>query len=173
MVGPVPGGVEGGPQRKVSVARGLDEVCHDATAVAVHDAARPLAPAAMMVRMYAALEGSSWDGVIPVVPLSDSIKRISSGDRRVLATLKRSDLGAAQTPQVFGAGVLRRAHAAHQADGLAGPAPDDAALVERIGGKVVTVAGDRLAMKITYAEDLLLAETLLRNRSTLEHPHDR
>ena len=160
LVGPVPGGVDGGPERHVSVARGLAEVGEEATVVAVHDAARPLAPAAMMVRMYATLREGRWDGVIPVMPFSDSIKRVRGSDGRVLSTLSRTDVMGAQTPQVFRASVLRRAHAVSAATASPGPAPDDAAMVEGIGGRMATVPGDRAAMKITHPEDLLLAEAL-------------
>ena len=137
-----------------------------ATVVAVHDAARPLAPAAMMVRMYERLLEGGWDGVIPVVPFPDSIKRVRAGDGQVLATLSRTDVLGAQTPQVFRASVLRRAHAARARAGSRGRTPDDAAMVEAVGGRVVSVAGDRAAMKITYPEDLLVAEALLRGSAS-------
>ena len=162
VVGRVPGGVEGGPARHLSVARGLAEVGEQATVVAVHDAARPLAPAAMMVRMYERLREGGCDGVVPVVAFPDSIKRVSAEDGRVLATLSRRDVLGAQTPQVFRASVLRRAHAAEAVAVSPGRAPDDAAMVEAIGGRVVGVAGDRAAMKITYPEDLAAAGALLR-----------
>ena len=162
VVGRVPGGVEGGPVRHESVARGLAEVGEHATVVAVHDAARPLAPAAMMVRMYEVLREGGCDGVIPVLPFPDSIKRVRPTDGRVLATLSRTDTLGAQTPQVFRASALRRAHASPAVPGSAGRAPDDAAMVEAMGGRVLTVAGDRAAMKITYREDLLVAQALVR-----------
>ncbi len=165
VVGRVPGGVAGGPERHVSVARGLAAVGEEATVIAVHDAARPLAPAAMMVRMYEALREGPWDGVIPVVPIPDSIKRVRSGDGRVLATMSRGEVLGAQTPQVFRAPVLRRAHAAPVTADSVGSAPDDAAMVEAVGGRVVSVAGDRAAMKITYPEDLVVAGALLRRRA--------
>ena len=162
LVGRVPGGLAGGRVRYESVARGLAEVGEQATVVAVHDAARPLAPAAMMVRMYETLRAGEWDGVIPVLPFPDSIKRVRAADGRVLATLSRTDVLGAQTPQVFRASVLRRAHASAAGAGPTGRAPDDAAMVEAIGGRVVSVAGDRAAMKITYPEDLHAAEAMLR-----------
>lgn len=162
VVGRVPGGVKGGRVRHDSVARGLAEVGEQATVVAVHDAARPLAPAAMMVRMYETLRAGRWDGVIPVLPFPDSIKRVRAADGKVLATLRRTDVLGAQTPQIFRASALRRAHASPAGPVSAGRAPDDAAMVEAIGGRVASVAGDRAAMKITYPEDLHVAEALLR-----------
>ena len=80
----------------------------------------------------------------------------------MLETLSRLDVVGAQTPQVFRASVLRRAHAAPDEAGSLERTPDDAAMVEAIGGRVGSVAGDRAAMKITYPEDLLIAEAMLR-----------
>ena len=164
VVGPVPGGVEGGSERHVSVARGLAGVESTATVVAVHDAARPLASAAMMRRMYETLRDGQSDGVIPVVPIVDAIKRIETEDRRILETLSRTDVVVAQTPQVFRAEVLRRAYATATSAGSPDSVPDDATMVERVGGRVVTVPGEREAMKITYPEDLILAEALVGGR---------
>ena len=165
VVGPAPGGVPGGAERRISVACGLDMVDPAATIIAVHDAARPLVPARMIDRMYRVLEDRQADGVIPVAPIPDSIKHVDEESGRVLSTLSRRQVLAAQTPQVFRADVLRQAHSSFRGSDFPGPAPDDAAMVERIGGRVVTVPGDRLAMKITYPEDLLIAEALLAGSS--------
>ena len=165
VVGPVPGGVEGGAERHISVARGLDHVDPAATVVAVHDAARPLAPSAMITGMYQTLRETGADGVIPVAAIPDAIKRLDGEDARVSETLSRAYVVAAQTPQVFCAAVLRRAHQTFATRCLSVPPADDAAMVEEIGGRVVAVPGDRAAMKITYPEDLLLAEALLRRLS--------
>lgn len=162
VVGDVPGGVEGGPERHLSVARGLEEVDAEATVIAVHDAARPLASAALMKRMYRVLAESGADGVVPVVPIADALKRVDTDRVRILDSIDRRDVACAQTPQVFRAGVLRRAHAHH----AAGDAPhDDAGMVEALGGRVLAVTGERSAMKITYPEDLVLVEALLRHGS--------
>lgn len=164
VVGRVPGGVRGGPERHVSVARGLARVDPDATVVAVHDAARPLAPATMILRTYEALLTGAADAAVPVVSIPDALKRIDTGKGRVVGGLSRANVVAAQTPQVFRAGILRRAHALASESGWSAPIPDDAAMVERIGGRVVTAPGDRAAMKITYPEDLAMAEALVRAR---------
>ena len=161
VVGPVPGGVEGGTERRLSVARGLGLVDPAATVVAVHDAARPLAPARMIRRMFAVLRERRADGVIPVVSIPDSIKHVDRESGRLLGTLSRRQMLAAQTPQVFRADTLRRAHRCFRASDFPGSAPDDAAMVEAVGGRVVTVPGDRRAMKITYPDDLLVARALL------------
>ena len=89
------------------------------------------------------------------MPVSDTIK-VVDGTQTVTATLDRSTLVAVQTPQAFGAALLRRAHA----DG--GEATDDAALVEALGATVRVVPGDPRNLKITTPADLGTAEHLLR-----------
>ena len=154
VVGPVPGGVPGGDRRQDSVAAGLAHVPSGAAVISVHDAARPLAPAGMIKRMYTELNIAQVDGVVPVLTIQDTIKEVDGP--RIARTLDRTRLVAAQTPQVFRAHSLRRAHAEIDRD-----ATDDAAMVEAIGGVVIVVPGERAAMKITYPEDLIVAEAFL------------
>ncbi|HET6793256.1 MAG TPA: 2-C-methyl-D-erythritol 4-phosphate cytidylyltransferase [Acidimicrobiales bacterium] len=144
--------VPGGAARAESVRAGLTAVPAEAEVVLVHDAARPLTPPSVFEAVVAAVAAGA-DGAVPALPVADTVKEVD-GDR-VVRTLDRQRLVAVQTPQGFRADVLRRAHAA------GGDAPDDAALVEAIGGRVVTVAGDHRAMKITHAHDLVLATALL------------
>jgi 2-C-methyl-D-erythritol 4-phosphate cytidylyltransferase len=122
--------------------------------VVVHDAARPLAGAELVATVLARLEHGDVDGVVPVLPVRDTIKRVE-GDL-VMTTLTREGLVTVQTPQAFRRSVLWEAHAGSDRD-----APDDAALVEQAGGKVAVVEGDPRNLKITYAEDLRIAEALL------------
>jgi 2-C-methyl-D-erythritol 4-phosphate cytidylyltransferase len=98
-------------------------------------------------RVLAALQ-EGWDGAVPVVPLSDTVKRVDG--ERVVETVPRSELRAVQTPQAFVADVLRDAY--EQGD-LAG-ATDCASLVEARGGRVKIVPGDPRLAKITEAADL-------------------
>ena len=98
--------VTGGATRAESVRLALDEVPVDAVAVLVHDAARPLVTDELVGRVLAPL-GEGWDGVVPALPVADTVKRVD-GDR-VLETLDRDDLVAVQTPQAFLAETLRRA----------------------------------------------------------------
>ena len=88
-----------------------------------------------------------------MLPVTDTLKRVAGTE--VLFTVDRSDLVAAQTPQAFRAGVLRRAHR-EGAD-----ATDDAALLESIGATVRTVPGDPRNLKLTVPHDLVLAEILV------------
>jgi 2-C-methyl-D-erythritol 4-phosphate cytidylyltransferase len=147
--------VAGGPDRTQSVRLALDAV-GDAEWILVHDAARALTPAAVIVRVVDALR-TGHPAVIPVLPLTDTVKAVdANGD--VIATPDRAGLRAVQTPQGFRAELLTRAY--ERAGDAA--ATDDAALVERIGGLVHVVDGDPLAFKITTPLDQLLAEALLR-----------
>lgn len=139
----------GGATRTDSVRAGLACVPLDAQIVLVHDAARPLVPFAVVERVLAALSDGTdgADGVVPGLALTDTVKVVDASGT-VVATPDRATLRAVQTPQAFSAAVLRRV----LVDGA--DATDDAALVEAAGGRVVVVAGDPLARKVTTDEDL-------------------
>jgi len=153
VVGPVPGGIPGGPRRRDSVAAGLAGVPPEVDHVLVHDAARPLASPDLVQRVVERLLMDDADGVIPVVPITDTLKRIE--EHVVVATVDRGRLAAVQTPQGFRARSLRRAH-----DEVEGDATDDASLVETWGGTVVTVAGEAHNLKVTFPDDLAVAQAL-------------
>ena len=155
VVGDVPGGLAGGPRRRDSVAIGLAAVVPDTEWVLVHDAARPLITAELIARVRERSLAGDVDGVIPAIPVTDTIKRVDG--ESVLETVDRSTLVSVQTPQAFRLSVLREAHSADQTD-----ATDDAAMVERQGGTVVQVMGDPMNFKITVPEDLVLASAYLR-----------
>lgn len=142
--------VSGGATRQASVAAGLAALGPAVSVVLVHDAARALTPAAVFERVIAEVS-TTGHGVIPVLPVSDTIKRVD--DALVLETVERDDLAAVQTPQGFVRSELDRAYALADRDHT-----DDAGLVALAGGTVVTVAGDALAFKITTPADLRRAE---------------
>ena len=146
--------VAGGVTRSDSVAAGVAEVPGDAAIILVHDAARPLVAAELIDRVLGGFADGA-DGVIPVLPIDDTVKRVDAAGR-VVETLDRSELRAVQTPQAFLADVFRRAVAAD--DRATGT--DCASLVERAGGTIATVAGDPRTMKITTRADLERAEEL-------------
>ena len=145
--------VTGGASRSESVRLALADVPEDAAVVLVHDAARPLLPEEVIERVLAPLS-EGWDGVVPALPLADTVKRVESD--RVVETLARDDLVAVQTPQAFLADVLRRAVA-----GDVSEATDCASLVEASGGRVKWVEGDPRLLKVTDADDLVLVESWL------------
>jgi 2-C-methyl-D-erythritol 4-phosphate cytidylyltransferase len=144
--------VRGGASRAESVRIALGEVPDDAVAVLVHDAARPLLPPEVIERVLAPL-GEGWDGVVPALPLSDTVKRVRRD--QVVETLDRSELAAVQTPQAFVAAVLRDAAVA------GAHATDCASLVEARGGRVKVVPGDRRLLKVTSQDDLELVASWL------------
>jgi 2-C-methyl-D-erythritol 4-phosphate cytidylyltransferase len=151
--------VPGGTTRSESVRAGLAALPAEADLVLVHDAARPLVTRAVVDRVLdAAALGS---GAVPAVPVTDTLKRVRD-DGLVVETVDRSALWAAQTPQGFPRRMLLHAYDAALREGWV--ATDDAALVERSGGRVVVVVGDPHNIKITRPEDLLLAETILASR---------
>ena len=145
--------VTGGESRSESVRLALAEVPEEAAVVLVHDAARPLLPEDVIERVLSPLS-EGWDGVVPAVPLADTVKRVE-GDR-VVETLPREDLVAVQTPQAFLADTLRRA-----VSGDVSSATDCASLVEAQGGRVKVVEGDPRLLKVTDADDLALVESWL------------
>ena len=138
--------VTGGETRSDSVRAGLAEVPADAVVVLVHDAARPLLSDEVVERVLAPLS-EGWDGVVPGLPVGDTLKRAGT-DGDVQETVSRDGLWAVQTPQAFTAEALRRA----QATGA--EATDCAGLVEAAGGRVKIVEGDRRLLKVTSPADL-------------------
>ena len=147
--------VTGGPTRHASVRAALAAIPAEIEAIVCHDAARALASPELFA---AVLEGlGRWDGVVPVLPVPDTVKRVREG--AVVATEPREDLALAQTPQAFRAASLRDAHARAEEVGV--DFTDDAAALEWAGYRVGIVPGEPNAFKITTAEDLSRAERLL------------
>jgi 2-C-methyl-D-erythritol 4-phosphate cytidylyltransferase len=149
---PVPATVvAGGATRQASVREAL-RVLDGPQIVAVHDAARPFAPPALFTEVVRAV-ASGADGAIPVIALTDTVKRLDG--LRVVDTVARDDLGLAQTPQAFLVKALRQAH--DEATHAGYDVTDDAMLLERVGS-VVAVPGDPRNFKITSMLDLARAE---------------
>jgi len=145
--------VTGGATRAESVRTALAEVPEDVVVALVHDAARPLLTEDLIERVLAPLS-DGWDGVVPGLPLTDTVKRVRDG--AIVETVDRTGLYAVQTPQAFLAPVLRRAYAGD----LAG-ATDCAALVEAAGGRVTVVEGEPRLLKVTTTADLELVASWL------------
>jgi 2-C-methyl-D-erythritol 4-phosphate cytidylyltransferase len=179
--------VRGGKtHRWESVAAGLSSIDASATHIAVHDAARPCLDAATLDRIL------DWArqhaAVVPGVPVADTVKRTRETDepalrdddpvaailgasstsaarlRVVAETVDRGGLVLIQTPQVFEAGLFRRAYAQQDLTST-----DDASLVERLGERIAVCPGDARNIKITTPGDLLLARAILN----VKGPEDR
>jgi 2-C-methyl-D-erythritol 4-phosphate cytidylyltransferase len=150
--------VSGGETRSESVARAIAAVEGSAELV-VHDAARPLATAELFDRCVERLAHWRCDGVVAAARAIDTIKEADAGGR-VIGTLERASLWVVQTPQVFRSAPLLRA----LEEGDLGRAPDDAQLVEAIGGDIRVVEAPRHNLKVTTESDLRIAELLLSSR---------
>jgi 2-C-methyl-D-erythritol 4-phosphate cytidylyltransferase len=149
--------VPGGSRRQDSVLEGLKGAPAGFTGVVlVHDAARPLVDVALIesVCREAAAEGAA----LPLLPVVDTVKRVADG--RVVETLDRETLGAAQTPQGFRFDLLVRAYEAAFRERVT--LTDEAMAVERLGGTVRAVVGSARNRKITTPEDLAWAEGIVQ-----------
>ncbi|MEO3431726.1 bifunctional 2-C-methyl-D-erythritol 4-phosphate cytidylyltransferase/2-C-methyl-D-erythritol 2,4-cyclodiphosphate synthase [Inquilinus sp. CAU 1745] len=152
---PLPSPVPGGATRQESVRRGLEAL--EAAApdlVLVHDAARPLVDAGTIDRVIEAL--AVHPAVIPGVPVVDTLKR-AGADGTVGATVDRTGLWRAQTPQGFRFGPLLAAHRLVEGQSLT----DDSAVAEAAGLPIGIVEGNEDNMKITSAGDMARAERIL------------
>jgi 2-C-methyl-D-erythritol 4-phosphate cytidylyltransferase len=148
--------VAGGERRQDSVLEGLRRAPSGFDGIVlVHDAARPFVDEALIDAVIGAAERTG--AALPVLPLVDTIKRVREG--RVVETLDRAELGAAQTPQGFRLDLLARAYAQALRDHVT--LTDEAMAVERIGATVAVVPGSPRNRKITTPEDLAWAEELL------------
>lgn len=151
--------VAGGGSRQESVAAGLAVLAGGIRTVLVHDAARALTPGDLIDRVARAVRATGH-GIIPSLPVSDTIKRVVDGvgDVKVVAeTVDRSDLVHVQTPQGFPRDELVAAYASADREYT-----DDAALYAAAGHPVDSVPGEAHAFKITTPWDLRRAEHLLR-----------
>jgi len=153
---------EPGEARSLSTRNGLLLCAEDPeTIVLVHDGSRCLVTPDLIKRIVRAAAGDSEpDGVVPGVPVPDTIKIVRKGT--VEETLDRTNLCAVQTPQAFRLGLLRRLHDSPEESLRA--ATDDATLVEWEGGRVEIVAGEKTNIKLTSTEDLVFAEAILAAR---------
>ncbi|MDT8334330.1 MAG: 2-C-methyl-D-erythritol 4-phosphate cytidylyltransferase [Desulfurivibrionaceae bacterium] len=148
--------VAGGRTRQDSVAAGLRCVADGIELVAVHDGVRPLIDPGLI---DACLSRAGETGAAMLaVPVKDTLKSV--GGDLVAANLDRAGLWQAQTPQAARLALLRRAFEVAAADGFTGT--DEAALLEHIGVKVSVVTGAAANFKVTTADDLVLAEALLK-----------
>lgn len=158
----------GGAARRESVYNGLVAAMGAVDAddwVLVHDAARPCLPRADLDRLIAEVSSDEVGGLL-ALPVADTVKRVhgggsgdSGGELRVESTENRSLLWLAQTPQMFRAGLLAEALRAAK-----GEVTDEAGAVEQLGLKPRVVKGSHQNLKVTYPEDLAIAEAILARR---------
>jgi 2-C-methyl-D-erythritol 4-phosphate cytidylyltransferase len=147
--------IDGGAERTDSVQKALERVKDDVDFVAVHDAARPCVADKWIDWVF---EAAERDGAaILATQVSDTLKR-ADGSKKIVETVTRQSLWAAQTPQVFRRELLIEAYAKRGGQ----QSTDDAQLVERLGHQVTIVPCPALNIKITTRDDLRLAEQVLK-----------
>ena len=148
----------GGRERQDSVYNALKLIKDSDDLVLIHDGARPLIDSGIVRTALQNISG--FDGVVVGVPVKDTIKEVA--DSIVKRTLKRETLWAIQTPQIFIQRTLVKAYREAMAEKFY--STDDAALLERSGGKVKIIMGSYSNIKVTTPEDIPLAEHLLKER---------
>lgn len=151
----------GGPQRQDSINNALSCIT-DADLVIVHDGVRPFIPPHLIESLIQ--NCLDVDGVIPGIPVSDTIKKVDQHNY-VMTTVDRRSLISVQTPQVFKFTVFKKAYEKAYNEGYYGT--DDASLIERIGGKVRFIKGSPFNIKITVPEDKILGEFIHQRMSEL------
>jgi 2-C-methyl-D-erythritol 4-phosphate cytidylyltransferase len=155
----------GGGTRRDSVYNGLVAAMADVQAddwVLVHDAARPCLPAADLERLWEECRHDEIGGIL-ALPVSDTVKRVGKdegGVQRIAGTEDRSQLWLAQTPQMFRAALLAEALGK-----AATTVTDEASAIERMGLRPRLVLGSRENLKVTWLEDLAIAEAILSGRA--------
>ena len=151
----------GGATRHDSVLNGLvaaSSTLEPEDWILVHDAARPCLAQRELQRMLDTLAQDEVGGILGV-PVADTLKRADSA-ARIASTEAREHLWQAQTPQMFRHGLLL------QALGRSARLSDEAGAVEALGLKPRLVQGSAANLKVTYPEDLQLAQTILTSRGT-------
>lgn len=146
----------GGERRQDSVEAGLRLVSTDVEIVAVHDGARPLVDAQLFADC---VEAASRTGAsIAAAPIADTLKRVEAG--RIVETVPRDNMWAAQTPQAVRAALLRAAFADAHSTGRS--VTDEAGMIEAMGLPVEIVPSSFRNLKVTRPDDVMLAEAILQ-----------
>ena len=148
-----------GKERQNSVENGLAGIPEDCTLVAIHDAARPLVTLDSIDKCFA--DASKHDAAVLAVPCKPTIKESNDGEF-VLRTLDRSKLWDIQTPQILRPQMLRDGFVNANQKDLA--VTDDVSVVELMGKPVKLTVGEYTNLKLTTPEDMIIAETILRDR---------
>ena len=157
----------GGESRRDSVFNGLVAALAAADAndwVLVHDAARPCLPREDLLRLIDEVQSDEVGGIL-AFPVTETVKRAAKKEgeaQRIAGTEDRAQLWLAQTPQMFRAGLL--AQALRQAKQ---PVTDEAGAIEQMGLKPRLVTGSRNNVKVTYPEDVAIAEAILKSAEAI------
>lgn len=145
--------VFGGEQRFNSVKNGLEKIKEENAIIAIHDAVRPLVTQNTINNCFetALTKGNA----IAAIPSKDSIRKLINGKTEAL---ERKEIYLVQTPQTFQYHQLKKAYHQNYQNSFT----DDASVVEKAGFEIHLEKGDEFNFKITFKEDLIIAETLLK-----------
>ncbi|WP_301668093.1 2-C-methyl-D-erythritol 4-phosphate cytidylyltransferase [Neisseria basseii] len=149
----------GGRSRAETVRNGVAKLLETGLAaetdnILVHDAARCCLPSEALTRLIEQA-GNAAEGGILAIPVADTLKRADGGN--ISATVDRSGLWQAQTPQLFRVGLLCRALATENLEGIT----DEASAVEKLGIRPLLVQGDARNLKLTQPQDAYIVKLLL------------
>ena len=150
----------GGKERQDSIYSALKLLEKNGTGadsiVLIHDGVRPFIPKGLIESLIAELKNA--DGVIPGIPLKETLKE-AAADGTVVSTMDREKFWAVQTPQAFFFRVIKKAYDTAYTESFY--ATDDAALIERTGGRVKIIPGSAYNIKVTTPEDMEMLEWIL------------
>jgi 2-C-methyl-D-erythritol 4-phosphate cytidylyltransferase len=152
---------KGGRTRQESTLNGL-RITQKSTTVLIHDGVRPFVSSSLIMRVIEGLAG--YDACIPAIEVSDTLKEVREGI--IVKTIPRQGLYQVQTPQAFRTEALMAAHEAVLQEGIL-DLTDDSALMEKAGRTMRIVQGDPLNIKITFKDDISLAEAILSCHTVL------
>ena len=151
--------IAGGKTRTESALAGVSEVSSSAKLIAIHDGARPLVTADVILRtVYAAAEHMA---AAPAVPSVDTLKAVDA-EGCIIGTVDRETTLGIQTPQIFRAELIKGALTKAVEKGMT--LTDDCAAAEMMGVRTKTVLGDEDNIKITTPRDMLFAAEILKER---------
>ena len=143
--------VSGGTNRSESVRNGLEFITGDGI-VAIHDAVRPFVSKILIENLFT--EAAKFGNAIPVFPVKESLRKIT-GSRNI--AVNRMDFVNVQTPQCFNIQKIKKAYTMFEGNSLT----DDASVAELAGETIHLVNGETNNIKITFPEDLIIAEALI------------
>lgn len=148
--------IAGGETRFHSVKNAIDQITDTNALIAIHDAVRPLVSTDIIDEAYrcAAEHGSA----VTAVKSRDSIRQVTDGTS---TSLNRDSIYLVQTPQTFQAALLKKAYEQQYTDNFT----DDASVVEQSGAKITLIEGDHSNIKITFPQDIAIAEALINKKS--------
>ncbi|MGV8879267.1 MAG: 2-C-methyl-D-erythritol 4-phosphate cytidylyltransferase [Sphingobacteriaceae bacterium] len=148
--------IAGGETRFHSVKKGIAMI-NDPSIVAIHDAVRPLIDIETIAKSYIGAEKNG--SAVVAVKSKDSVRRVSGAQS---VSLAREEIYLVQTPQVFQSALLKAAYMQQYSSSFT----DDASVVEKFGAEIHLIAGNYNNLKVTFPDDLIIAEFLYTKKAT-------